>query len=60
MKARTVNKKLLNSIRNLCPKGSDGITSITISTNIGGKEQSVTLTPEDRKRMDKILKDSKP
>lgn len=49
------NKKLLTALRNLCPEKNG--TTITISTVIGGKESnSVTLTKEDRKRMDEKLK----
>jgi hypothetical protein len=48
-------KSIAELIRDLCPKKGSSVTSITISSG----EKSVTLTAEDRERIDKRIKEGK-
>jgi len=55
-----VNRELLESFRNFAPRKGSDIVEITISSTVDGKETSITLTSEDRKRIDKLLEKDKP
>jgi hypothetical protein len=51
-----MDRKMLEALRNLAPKRGDGISSITLSAIVDGKEKSVVLTAGDRERMNRMLK----
>ena len=54
-----LQRRILKGFRDMAPKKGESVTSVQITSSIGGVKETVTLTPETRVKINKILKEDK-